>query len=124
MNDQLDLPYVPMTVYYLHYEDDRFTINNWNVCRDYVCCVMARTQLEASEKVKEIAAKQRGHRYIRIMGFGHAKEEWVNEDAPLVSDESYYTNAVNAVFERIKTRNLSAKDIYKGQEKQNYRFEP
>jgi hypothetical protein len=57
------------------------------------------------------------------MGFGHAKEEWVNEETPLVSDESYYTNAVNAVFERIKTRNLSAQDIYKGQEKQNYRFE-
>ena len=123
MTDQLDLPHVPMTVYYLHYEDERFAVNNWNVCRDYVCCVMARTQLEASEKVKEIAAKQRGHRYIRIMGFGHAKEEWVNEESPLVSDESYYTNAVNAVFERIKSRNISAKDIYKGQEKQNYRFE-
>ena len=120
---QLDAPYVPMTVYYLHYEDERLIINNWNVCRDYVCCVMARTQLEAAEKVKAIASNQRGHRYIKIMGFGHAKEEWVNEETPLVSDESFYTNQVNAVFERIKARNISAQDIYKGQEKQNYRFE-
>jgi hypothetical protein len=112
-------PWVPMLVYYLHYEDERFIINNWNVCRDYACCVMARTQLEATEKVKSIAANQRGHRYIRIMGFGHAKEEWVNEEAPLVSDENFYTQQVNAVFERIKARNLSANDIYISQQSQN-----
>jgi hypothetical protein len=123
MNDQLDLPYVPMTVYYLHYEDDRFTINNWNVCRDYVCCVMARTQVEAIEKVKEIASNQRGHRHIKIMGFGHAKEEWINEEAPITTDEAAYSKEVNLLFTRIKARNLSAKDIYKGQEKQNYRYE-
>ena len=116
-------PWVPMLVYYLHYEDERFIVNNWNVCRDYACCVMARTQLEAIEKVKAIASTQRGHRYIKIMGFGHAKEEWVNEETPLVTDESYYTEAVKAVFERIKARNLSAQDIYKGQEKQKYSFE-
>jgi hypothetical protein len=112
-------PWVPMLVYYLHYEDERFIINNWNVCRDYACCVMARTQLEAIEKVKSIAANQRGHRYIRIMGFGHAKEEWVNEETPLVSDENFYAQQVNAVFERIKGRNLSANDIYISQQSQN-----
>lgn len=122
MNDQLELPYVPMLVYYLHYQEERFIINNWNVCRDYACCVMATTQLEAIEKVKAIAASQRGHKYIKIMGFGHAKEEWVNEEAPLVSDESFYADQAKAVFERIKAKNLSSKDIYTGQEKQNYRF--
>jgi hypothetical protein len=84
---------------------------------------MARTQLEATEKVKVIASTQRGHRYIRIMGFGHAKEEWVNEEAPLVTDENFYTRSVKAVFNRIKERNLTASDIYKGQEKQKYSFE-
>jgi len=123
MSDQLDLPYIPMMVYYLHYEDERFTTNNWNVCRDYACCVMARTQSEAIEKVNAIAAKQPGYQTIKIMGFGHAKEEWVNEDSPLVSDESYYTSQVNAVFERIKAKNMTARDIYKGQEKQKYSFE-
>ena len=110
---------VPMMVYYLHYQDERFIINNWNVCRDYACCVMARTQLEAIEKVKSIAANQRGHRYIKIMGFGHAKAEWVNEESPLVSDENFYTQQVNAVFERIKARNLSANDIYISQQSHN-----
>lgn len=111
--------YVPMLVYYLHYEDERLIINNWNVCRDYACCVMARTQLEATEKVKSIASNQRGHRYIKIMGFGHAKAEWVNEEAPLVSDENFYTQQVSAVFDRIKARNLSANDIYISQQSHN-----
>lgn len=116
-------PWQPMLVYYLHYVDERHIINNWNVCRDYVACVSARTQLEAIEKVKAIAAKQPGHKTIKIMGFGHAKEEWINEEGPLVTDESYYRKAVNAVFERIKARNMSAKDIYNEQEKKNYVFE-
>lgn len=111
--------YVPMLVYYLHYQDERFIINNWNTCRDYACCVMARTQLEAIEKVKSIAANQRGHMHIKIMGFGHAKAEWVNEEAPLLSDENFYIKHVNAVFDRIKARNLSANDIYISQQSHN-----
>jgi endonuclease III len=116
-------PCVPMVVYYLHYKDDRHIINNWNVCRDYACCVMARTQLEAIEKVKDIASKQPGHKHIKIMGFGHAKPEWVNEDSPLKSDESLYSNEVSKVFQRIKEKNMTAKNIYKEQQKKNYVFE-
>jgi hypothetical protein len=114
---------VPMVVYYLHFEDDRFFVNNWNKCKDYVCCVMARTQNEAIEKTKEIASKQNGFKHIKILGFGHAKKEWVNEEAPLTTDQDKYTREVEAVFERIKAQKLTAQDIYKGQQKQNYVFE-
>lgn len=113
----------PMTVYYLHYQDDRFIINNWNTCRDYACCVMARTQNEAIEKVTEIASKQHGFKHIKILGFGHAKKEWVNEYEPLKTDEDFYANQVQGVFDRIRARNLSAQDIYNGQQKQKYSFE-
>jgi hypothetical protein len=36
-----------------------------------------------------------------------------------MSDENFYTQQVNAVFERIKARNLSANDIYISQQSQN-----
>jgi hypothetical protein len=119
MTDQLDLPYVPMTVYYLHYKDERLSENNWNVCGDYVCCVMARTQPEAIEKVKAIASNQRGHKYIKIMGFGHAKAEWVDEESPLVTDESEYTAQVTALFNRIQSKSISANDIYNNNKSKN-----
>jgi len=47
----------PYVIYYLHYKDDRFFINNWNICRDYVCCVEAESLEQAIEKTKEIALK-------------------------------------------------------------------
>ena len=98
-------------------------INNWNACNDYVACVSARTQLEAIEKVKVIAAKQPGHKTIKIMGFGHAKEEWINEDGPLVTKPGYHREVTNGLFERIKARNMTASDIYKEQDTKNYVFE-
>ena len=116
-------PWQPFLVYYLHYVDERHTINNWNACNDYVACVSARTQLEAIEKVKVIAAKQPGHKTIKIMGFGHAKEEWINEDGPLVTKPGYHREVTNGLFERIKARNMTASDIYKEQDTKNYVFE-
>jgi endonuclease III len=109
----------PMLVYYLHYKDERLSENNWNVCGDYACCVMARTQLEAIEKVKAIASNQRGHKYIKIMGFGHAKAEWVDEESPLVTDESEYTAQVTALFNRIQSKSISANDIYNNKKSKN-----
>ena len=113
-------PYKPMLVYYLHYTDERYFINNWKVCQDYTACVMARTQLEAIEKVKAIAEKQPGHKHIKIMGFGHAKEEWVNENAPLTTDPNFHRNVTDALFARLRERNLSATDIYNQQENKNH----
>lgn len=115
-------PWKPMLVYYLHYTDDRYFINNWKVCKDYVCCVSARTQLEAIEKVKAIAEKQPGHKHIKIMGFGHAKEEWINEDEPLDTEPDFHRKVTDALFNRIKSRNMSAQDIYNIQEPKNYKF--
>jgi endonuclease III len=95
------LPWKPMLVYYLHFKDDRFTQNNWNTCRDYSACVMARTQNEAIEKVTAMVEREYGYKYIKIMGFGHAKEEWVNEQSPLKTDEDLYAKQVTAMFNRI-----------------------
>lgn len=93
-----------MLVYYLHFQDERFIKNNWNVCRDYAACVMASTQQEAIEKVTAIASKQPGYHHIKIMGFGYANAEWVNEEAPLKSNEDFYKQSVKKVFERVKQR--------------------
>lgn len=98
-----DKPYVPMSVYYLHMKDERGANNNWNVCRDYVCCVMARTQKEAIEKVEKIALSQRGAKHIKVVGIGLGKEEWVNEEAPLVTNEEDYTKQMVALFNRIQS---------------------
>lgn len=97
-------PWKPMVVYYLHYKDDRYFINNWNRRGDYVCCIMARTIGEAIEKTEKIALNQQGAQHIKIMGISNGKEEWVNEDSPLVTDEAEYTRQINALFERIKNK--------------------
>jgi hypothetical protein len=41
---------------------------------------------------------------IKIMGIGNGKEEWINEESPLVTDEAEYTRQINALFERIKNK--------------------
>ena len=50
-------PWKPTVVYYLHFKDDRYFINNWNRRGDYVCCVMARTIGEAIEKTEKILGR-------------------------------------------------------------------
>lgn len=96
-------PYKPRTVFYLHMKDDRGFINNWNKCSDYVCCVMARTVGEAIEKTQKIALSRHGSIDIKIMGMGHAKEEWVDEENPITTDENYYEKQTTALFNRLKT---------------------
>jgi len=95
-------PWKPMVVYYLHYKDDRYFINNWNTRGYYVCCIMARTIGEAIEKTEKIALNQQGAQHIKIMGISNGREEWLNEDSPLVTNEEEYTRQINALFERIK----------------------
>lgn len=95
-------PWKPMVVYYLHFKDDRYFINNWNKRGDYVCCVMARTIGEAIEKTEKIALNQQGAQHIKIMGISNGREEWVDEEKPLTTDEEYYDRQITALFERIK----------------------
>jgi endonuclease III len=95
-------PWKPMVVYYLHFKDDRYFINNWNKRGDYVCCVMARTIGEAIEKTEKIALNQQGAQHIKIMGISNGVEEWVDEEKPLTTDEENYARQVTALFERIK----------------------
>lgn len=97
----------PMSVYYVHMEDDRGFINNWNVCRDYACVVMARTQKEAIEKTKKIALNQHGAMHIKILGIGHGKHEWVNEKEPSKSNPEYYSVRAKAALEASKGKDLS-----------------
>jgi endonuclease III len=94
-------PWKPMVVYYLHFKDDRYFVNNWNKRGDYVCCVMARTIGEAIEKTEKIALNQQGAYHIKIMGISNGIEEWVDEEKPLTTDEEYHTKQVTALFERI-----------------------
>jgi endonuclease III len=95
-------PWKPMVVYYLHFKDDRYFINNWNKRGDYVCCVMARTIGEAIEKTEKIALNQQGAQHIKIMGISNGIDEWVDEEKPLTTDEENYARQVTALFERIK----------------------
>jgi endonuclease III len=97
-------PWKPMVVYYLHFKDDRYFINNWNRRGDYVCCVMARTIGEAIEKTEKIALNQQGAQHIKIMGISNGIDEWVDEEKPLTTDEENYTRQVTALFERIKNK--------------------
>jgi len=96
----------PRTVYYVHMQDDRGAVNNWNVCRDYACVVMARTINEAIEKTKVIALNQHGAMHIKVLGIGHAKAEWVNEESPMKSDNNYYRVRSKAALESAKGKNL------------------
>jgi hypothetical protein len=94
--------WLPRTVYYLHMEDERGALNNWNKCKDYACVVMARTINEAIEKTTNIAINQQGAKHIKILGIGHAKQEWVNENEPMRSDPEYYSVRSKAALEHCK----------------------
>lgn len=100
-------PWKPRTVYYLHMEDERGAVNNWNTCRDYSCVVMARTINEAIEKTKEIALDQHGAKHVKILGIGYAKEEWVDEKSPMKSDNDYYRKRSRAAIESAKGKDLA-----------------
>lgn len=93
----------PTVVYYVHMKDERGAKNNWNVCRDYVCCVQARTVNEAIEKTENIALNQQGAAFIKILGVVPGKEEWINENSPLLTDEAKYTEQMVALFNRIQS---------------------
>ena len=107
----------PMTVYFLHFQDDRFFINNWKKARDYACCVMARTQSEAIEKTIAIAMKDPNYKHIKIMGIGHGKIEWVDEEKPLRSDPAYYERISAAALKAAKENRIG------GLEKVKYKYD-
>jgi endonuclease III len=90
----------PMSVYYLHYEDERGFINNWNKCRDYVCCIMARTVNEALEKTKSIALNQNMAKHIKILGIGFCEFEWTKLPQPIKSDSSFYRKKAESVIDK------------------------
>jgi len=90
----------PMSVYYLHYEDERGFVNNWNKCRDYVCCVMARTQNEAIEKTKKIALSQDMAKNIKVLGIGFCEFEWTKLPQPIKSDPEFYRKKAQSVIDK------------------------
>lgn len=95
------LPWKPMTVYYLHFNDTREVEPNWMKCQDYVCCVMARTQNEAIEVTKYIALDQKKAKHVKILGIGHCKEEWTNYEQPMRTQEMEMREQLDAMFQRI-----------------------
>jgi hypothetical protein len=97
-------PWKPMSVYYLHFEDDREAIPNWNKCKDYVCCVMARTQNEAIEVTRSIALDQKKARHIKILGIGYCEEAWTDYEQPMTTDEASMRRQLDAMFERIYSK--------------------
>jgi hypothetical protein len=109
--------YKPYTVYYMHFVDERHIINNWNVCRDYACCVMARTINEAIELTKSHALNQQGAIEIKIIGIGHCKEEWTELPQPIKTDNARYAKEAQAAIERAKQHGVLFKDQLK------YKFE-
>lgn len=91
----------PMSVYYLHFKDDRGAINNWNRCVDYVCCVMARTQEEAIEITESISLSQPNAMYIKVVGIGFCEEEWTKMPQPMRTDEEFYKQQVKRIFDKV-----------------------
>jgi hypothetical protein len=65
---------------------------------------MARTQGEAIEKTKRIALKREGAAHLKIAGIGFGREEWVDEEHWLDTDESYYSVHVDAMQKRMEAR--------------------
>jgi hypothetical protein len=97
----------PITVYYVHMEDERGAINNWKQCKDYACVVFARTIDEAIEKTKKIALNQEGAKFIKVLGIGHAKHEWVNSKEPCKSDPEYYSVRAKAALKSAKENGVA-----------------
>ena len=96
----------PFTIYYMHFVDERHIINNWNVCRDYACCVMAKDQLDAIEKTRAIALNQKYAKEIKVIGIGHGKEEWTKLPQPLTTDETSYREQAQSAIERARTKRI------------------
>lgn len=80
----------PYTVYYVHTQDERGALPNWRLCQDYACVVNAESQQQAIEKTKAIALNQSSAKFLKILGIGHAKSEWVNESRWMETDPDYY----------------------------------
>jgi hypothetical protein len=80
----------PYSIYYLHYKDSRHLVNNWNSCKDYVCCVMAENVDHAIEITTDIALNQQSAACIKIMGIGFCKQEWTAFDQPMKTNENDY----------------------------------
>jgi hypothetical protein len=95
----------PYSVYYLHFEDDRGALPNWNRCKDYACCVMADSQQHAIDQTTAIALNQKNAKYIKILGIGHCKEEWTDCEQPMTTDEQAMRTQLDAMFERIYSKN-------------------
>lgn len=110
------LPWKAYSVYYMHYKDERFVENNWNVCRDYVCCVMARTQNEAIECTKYIALNQNKAIHIKILGISYGKEEWTELPQPMRTDPESYRRSIDVLTEKIK-KDPSVIDTFLGVKK-------
>jgi len=73
----------PIVVYYLHYYDPLHLERAFGKLQDFTVCVMAESNEEAIEKAKIIANNPN----IKIMGVSVGKEEWVNENEPLGTNE-------------------------------------
>jgi len=71
----------PRLIYFYPYED-KSLMKKQKGAQDHVCCVMASDTKEAINKTKVIC-NNHGMSYIKIMGMGQGKEEWVNETDPL-----------------------------------------
>ena len=71
----------PQLVYFYPYQD-KSLMKKQKGAQDHVCCVMASNTKEAIDKTKVIC-KNHGMSYIKIMGMGEGKDEWVNETTPL-----------------------------------------
>ncbi len=97
-------PWKPMSVYYLHFEDSREVVPNWKNCKDYVCCVMARTQKEAIEVTQYVALGQKKAKHVKILGIGHCKEEWTMCEQPMTTDEQALRAQLDAMRERMKSK--------------------
>lgn len=80
---RLDSEKSPLVVYYLHYEDALHIERAFNKYKDFATCVMAANSQEAIEKTKLIARNAN----IKIMGIAKGREEWVNEEYPLGTND-------------------------------------
>jgi hypothetical protein len=113
----MEQDYKPFTVYYYHFVDERHVMNNWKVCRDYACCVMAKDQTDAIQKTRDIALSQSGAIDIKIMGIGHGKEEWAKLPQPMTTDDEQYRISAEAAIERARQNGIAFK------EKLKYKFD-
>jgi len=84
----------PIIVYWLPYEDDREMVRLFSRHQDFVCCMMAKDNQEAIQKILQMA-QSTGVPYVKIMGVAIGREECVNEESPLKDSSPKATNARN-----------------------------